>query len=218
MPKLNWAEIVKFAAKYGTALGVVAVVGWFLLGEYRDWRRGEGAPPVPVVAQPTERTATAPVVTVTAPLQAPVLPPKVVKRIAKDYGKSVATLNPAGEVVDDEGDVLPGGLEAGDLVLTEVELPKLPDGGDALVTRSPGGAVEVTVRPKPRKFFELRSDWAVGALLDPTGTGNWRGYARWNGLRIGRVYAVVEAGGERRASESGAYALVGAEMRFGSTR
>ena len=216
MKPIAWGSVVKAAAKYSSLLVATTVALWFLAGEWRQWVRNEGATPPPAVARQTSRVEKAADVTIpAAPLVAPALPPKVVKRIGKDYGKPVASLNASGEVVDSGGAIIPGGLEISDLVLTEVEIPRLPEGGGALVTRKPGGGVEVTVRAAPRRFFELRSEFSIGALVDPTGGGDWRGYARWSGLRLGRVHAIVEAGGLRHGGSLGGYALVGAEVRFG---
>ena len=216
LKRIAWAEVAKTAAKYSTILLIACGAMWLLLGEWSFWRHNDGARRPPIVARATARVAEAPQVKIPeAPLVAPALPPKVVKRIAKDYGKPVSTLTEAGEVVDSSGAIIPGGLEVSDLVLTEVEIPRLPEGGGALVTRKPGGGVEVTVRAAPRRFFELRSEFSVGALVDPTGGGDWRGYARWSGLRLGRVHAIVEAGGLRHGGSSGGYVMVGAELRFG---
>lgn len=214
--KAQWKPIGAWLAANAAVIGLVLAVLWIVLGEWREWKRGPGAPPAPVIAAPTERIAEAPRVVVEAPLVAPALPPKVVKRIAREYRKpGLATVEEDGSVVGADGHAIPGGISSAEVVLTEVELPPMPAGGGALVTREADGAIGVTVIPKPLPFVELRSEFAVGALIDPTGNGNWRGYARWTGLRIGRIHAVVEAGGESRSGSSGGYALLGAEFRFG---
>lgn len=220
LKRIAWGEVAKLAARI--AIGPVAIAGVlivvFIVGEWRDLRRMTETlqANTAALAKKSERVAEATAVTIEAPLVAPAVAPKVVRRIAKDYAKpQLATLTEAGEVVDSSGAIIPGGLEISDLVLTEVEIPRLPEGGGALVTRKPGGGVEVTVKAAPRRFFELRSEFSIGALVDPTGGGDWRGYARWSGLRLGRVHAIVEAGGLRHGGSLGGYALVGAEVRFG---
>lgn len=212
--KVN-ARSVLWCAKHLTVLAIGAWAALFVSGEVANWRRLPEVKPVPAVAPQTERVAEAPRVTVDAPLTAPQVAPRVLRKIVKDYGKPVATVDTAGTVVDDTGHAIPGGSESTDLLLAEVELPRMSEGGGAIVTRTPGGAVEVTVRAKPRRFLELRSEWSIGALVDPTGGGDWRGYARWSGLRLGRVHAIVEAGGLRHGGSSGGYVMVGAELRFG---
>lgn len=219
--KIEVRSVALWAAKNAALLIVGGLVALYISGELAAWRRGPEAPKGPVVAPVTERVAEAPAVRVEAPLAVPQLAPKVVRRIVKDYGKPVATVDEAGTVVDDTGHAIPGGIEAADLLLSEVALPRMPDGGGAIVTRTPGGAIEVTVRPQPRRFFDLRSEWAIGAMVDPLdlakgdGTIDGRAFVRFTGLRIGRVHAIAEGGGERLNGRSGGYVLVGAEIRFG---
>lgn len=213
--KVDARSVLLWCAKNLAVLGIGALVALFVAGELADWRRLPEVKPVPTVAPQAERVAEAPRVAVDAQLTAPQVAPRVLRKIVKDYGKPVATVDSAGAVVDDTGHAIPGGIEATDLLLAEVELPRMAEGGGAIVTRTPGGAVEVTVRAKPRRFLDLRSDWSIGALVDPTGGGDWRGYARWSGLRLGRVHAIVEAGGLRHGGSSGGYVMVGAELRFG---
>lgn len=227
LKRIAWGEVAKLAARI--AIGPVAIAGVlivvFLVGEWRDLRRMTETlqANTAALAKKTERVAEAPAVKIEAPLVAPAVAPKVVRRIAKDYAKpTLATVDEAGTVIDSAGHAIKGGIESSDLLVTEVQLPILPDGGGAIVTRAPGGAVEVTVRAKPRRFFDLRSEWSIGAMVDPldlaggNGTIDGRAFVRYSGLRLGRVHAIAEAGGERLNGRSGGYVLVGAEVRFGS--
>ena len=144
------------------------------------------------------------------------VPGRVLERLARDYDRpGLATVTAGGEVVDARGAVLPGGLAGAEVALGEFRLPRLPEGGSGLVTREPGGEVSLVVKPEARPFFALRSEWAVGAMVAPQDPGGeWRGYVRWSGLRLGRVHVVAEGGAQARAGASSAYALVGAEVRF----
>jgi hypothetical protein len=197
-------------------LGAVAAAVLLGLGEVAAWRKVREVERRVVTVAPTRRLASAELVRVPVDLAIPAVPWRVLERLAREYeAPRLATVTPAGEVVDARGAVLPGGLAGAEVALGEFRLPRLPEGGGALVTREPGGEVSLSVRPEARPFFGLRSEWAAGAMVSPADpAGEWRGYVRWSGLRVGRVHVVAEGGAQARAGASSAYALVGAEVRF----
>ena len=210
-----WASGSAAAGKLGVAV-VAALALLALLGELAAWRRGRELEQRVVQVAPTQRFADLERVRVPAELAVPVVPGRVLERLARDYDRpGLATVTPAGEVVDARGAVLPGGLAGAEVALGEFRLPRLPEGGSGLVTREPGGEVSLLAKPEARPFWSLRSEWAAGALVAPQDpAGQWRGYVRWSGLRVGRVHLVAEGGAQARAGTSSAYALVGAEVRF----
>ncbi|MBL0220042.1 MAG: hypothetical protein IPQ07_40020 [Myxococcales bacterium] len=206
------------AGKAWVALPVSAAVVVVLLavvGEVAQWRRAAKEDAAPVVAATTKRLDDVPRVPVAAELNVPALPKGKLGKIQDTYRAPVATVDRSGEVVDASGKAIPGGFAGAEVALEEVTLPRLPEGGSALVTRTASGDVSVHIAPKPRRFFELSPVWAVGALVSPLDTARSRVYVRFDGLRLGRVHVVGEAGQEWRAGSAGAYAMVGAELRFG---
>jgi len=211
----QWAAGSTAAVKLGAAV-VAALALLVLLGELAAWRRVREVERRVVQVAPTRRFAELERVRVPAELAVPVVPGRVLERLARDYDRpGLATVTAGGEVVEARGAVLPGGLAGAEVALGEFRLPRLPEGGGALVTREPGGEVSLVVKPEARRFVGLRSEWAVGAMLSPADpAGEWRGYVRWSGLRVGRVHVVAEGGAQARAGTSSAYALVGAEVRF----
>ena len=210
-----WASGSAAAGKLGAAV-VAALALLVVLGELAAWRRVREVERRVVQVAPTRRFADLERVRVPAELAVPVVPGRVLERLARDYDRpGLATVTPAGEVVDARGAVVPGGFGGAEVALGEFRLPRLPDGGGALVTREPGGEVSLVVKPEARRFVGLRSEWAAGALVAPGDpAGEWRGYVRWSGLRVGRVHVVAEGGAQARAGASSAYALVGGEVRF----
>lgn len=99
-----------------------------------------------------------------------------------------------------------------DDLLTRVEIPRAPDGGEAAVTLDAGGQVDVTFRPNRPSFFDLGGSFEVGAgvVLNSRGQG-YRLHAEKDLLRMGRTYLNIEGnldlvGGETDAS--GALLLV----------
>jgi len=222
MPETDWISRVRqwaagstAAVKLGAAV-VAALALLVVLGELAAWRRVREVEQRVVQVAPTRRFADIERVRVPAELAVPVVPGRVLERLARDYDRpALATVTPAGEVVDARGAVVPGGFAGAEVALGEFLLPRLPEGGSGLVTREPGGEVSLVVKPEARPFFALRSEWAVGAMVAPQDPGGeWRGYVRWSGLRLGRVQVVAEGGAQARAGASSAYALVGAEVRF----
>lgn len=102
-------------------------------------------------------------------------------------------------------------LNTNDL-LTSVEIPRAPDGGEAAVTLDSDGQVDVTFRPNRPKFFDLGGSLEVGGgvVLNSRGQG-FRLHAEKDLLRAGRMYLNLEGnldlvGGETDAS--GALLLV----------
>ena len=222
MPETDWISRVRqwaagstAAVKLGAAV-VAALALLVVLGELAAWRRVREVEQRVVQVAPTRRFADLELVRVPAELAVPVVPGRVLERLARDYDRpGLATVTPAGEVVDARGAVVPGGFGGAEVALGEFLLPRLPEGGSGLVTREPGGEVSLVVKPEARPFFALRSEWAVGAMVAPQDPGGeWRGYVRWSGLRLGRVHVVAEGGAQARAGASSAYALVGGEVRF----
>ena len=222
MPETDWISRVRqwaagstAAVKLGAAV-VAALALLVVLGELAAWRRVREVEQRVVQVAPTRRFADIERVRVPAELAVPVVPGRVLERLARDYDRpALATVTPAGEVVDARGAVVPGGFAGAEVALGEFLLPRLPEGGSGLVTREPGGEVSLVVKPEARPFFALRSEWAVGAMVAPQDPGGeWRGYVRWSGLRLGRVHVVAEGGAQARAGASSAYALVGGEVRF----
>jgi hypothetical protein len=199
-------------------LGAVAAAVLLGLGEVAAWRKVREVERRVVTVAPTRRLASAELVRVPVDLAIPAVPWRVLERLAREYeAPRLATVTPAGAVVDSSGRVLPGGLGGAELVLGEYRIPRLPEGGSVLVTREEGGALEVRVQPRPRPFVGIGSEWAVGGLAGPAPSGggvDWRGYVRWSGVRVGRVHLVLEAGAHAASGRSGAYALAGAELRF----
>lgn len=183
-------------------------------GEIGTWR--DRQPPPIIMLRPIKPVAEAPKVDVDTTLKVPALPPKKLRRIEKQIERPLATVTPAGEVIDSKGEAIPGGLGSSEVLLTATELPPAPDGGEVVVTRKPDGEVGVTLVRKPEKLIEFRPQYAVGVLVDPAGGGDFRGYARASLLRVARVHLVAEAGMERYGGRSTAagYALVGIEWRF----
>jgi hypothetical protein len=125
---------------------VYAIAGLALLflgGMIRDWYRPPppGPKPVPTVAKETSDIAKAEKQTVERRIQIPTLPPKTQARIERDFSLD---------------------LDATSL-LTKVETPPAPHGGEAVVTLSPEGATTVTFLPKPEPFFDLGGDWEIAA-------------------------------------------------------
>ena len=211
----RWASGSLAGVKLGAAL-LAALALLVLLGELAAWRSAREVERRVVQVAPTRRFADLERVRVPAELAVPVVPERTLERLAREYAvPELGTVTPAGEVVDARGAVLPGGLAGAEVALGEFRLPRLPEGGAGLVTREPGGAVALRVKPEARPFVGFRSEWAVGAMLAPNDpAGEWRGYVRWSGLRVGRVHVVAEGGAQARAGASSAYALVGAEVRF----
>lgn len=196
----------------------VAVVVAAALAELVAWYWPVAPVPAgPVVAVQTSRAAAAPEVKIAPELTVPALPPRVADKVRRDYAAPhVATVNTAGVPVDAKGSAIPGGFAGAEVALQEVTLPRLPAGGSALVTREPGGAVAVRVLPKPRPFVELRREWELEALASPIpGKSEGRVCARFTGLRLGRVRAIVEGGHAWRPGSSGLYVLAGARVEFG---
>lgn len=202
--------------RHGVTCAVGGALALLLAGELLDWRREQEPVRRVVTVRPTSRLADAELVRIPADLVVPVIPGRTLTRLERDYATGpLATVVPSGDIVGSSGSTLSGGLADAELVLGEFRLPRLPEGGGALVTREPGGEVSLVVKPEARPFFGLRSEWAVGAMVAPADpAGEWRGYVRWSGLRVGRVHVVAEGGAQARAGASSAYALVGAEVRF----
>ncbi|HRS37466.1 MAG TPA: hypothetical protein P5144_16105 [Thermoanaerobaculia bacterium] len=207
-----------WAAGRGLALAAGVAVALLLAGEIADWRRAQEPARRVVTVRPTARLANAELVRVPLDLDVPAIQGRTLARLERDYVTGpLTTVAPDGALVGSSGAVLPGGLAGAELVLGEFRLARLPDGGGALVTRDAGGGVDVRVLPEPRRFISFRPEWSVGGLVSPIGSDrDWRAYARWSGLRIGRIHAVVEGGAHGTGGRSGAYAMVGAEIRFGS--
>lgn len=196
------------------AVGVVVVV-LAVVGGVAKWRQTTREEAAPIVATTTPRLENVPRVDVAVALKAPVLPDRKLRKVRETYRADVATVDKSGKVVAEGGKAIPGGFAGAEVALEEVTLPRLPDGGSALVTRTPTGEVSVRVAPRPRRFFELSPVWAVGALVSPLDSTRSRAYVRFDGLRLGRVHVVGEAGQEWRAGSSGSYVMVGGEIRFG---
>jgi hypothetical protein len=91
----------------------------------------------------------------------------------------------------------------------------MPEGGTALVTLEPGGAVEVTVKPEPERVFDFRATWEVGGLygLGSEGDTRARGWAAVEPLRFGRIHLLAEAGVDLRSGETDVYVMAGAVWR-----
>ena len=204
--------------RHGVTCAVGGALALLLAGELLDWRREQEPVRRVVTVRPTSRLADAELVRVPADLVVPVIPGRTLARLERDYATGpLATVVPSGDIVGSSGSTLSGGLADAELVLGEFRLPRLPEGGGALVTRDAGGGVDVRVLPAPRRFLSIRPEWSIGGLVSPSGAErDWRAYGRWSGLRIGRVHAVVEGGAHRTGNRSGAYAMLGAEIRFGA--
>lgn len=79
-------------------------------------------------------------------------------------------------------------------LLTQVEVPKAPDGGEAAVTITPEGSVGVTFKPNRRSFWELGGDWEIGGGLVAHGLEQGvRLHGAKDLLRAGRINLKIEA-------------------------
>ena len=113
----QWAAGSAAAVKLGAAV-VAALALLVLLGELAAWRRVREVEQRVVQVAPTRRFADLERVRVPAELAVPVVPGRVLERLARDYDRpGLATVTPAGEVVDARGAVLPGGLAGAEVAL-----------------------------------------------------------------------------------------------------
>ena len=107
MPETDWISRVRqwaagstAAVKLGAAV-VAALALLVLLGELAAWRRVREVEQRVVQVAPTRRFADLERVRVPAELAVPVVPGRVLERLARDYDRpGLATVTPAGEVVD----------------------------------------------------------------------------------------------------------------------
>lgn len=211
--KLAWRIV---SSRPAVAIGA-ALAALVLVGEYRDFREQAREEATPAPAPPTaleQRAEVAPVPCEGAPggvLQTLEPGKRDRRRLAETYRRPEleAPAAPAGGFV-------PGELErVAPAILGERELPALPEGGTALVTLEADGRVEVTVAPRPRKFFDWRSTWEIGGLYGrgQDGEERARGWVAVEPTRAGRIHLRLEAGADLRAGTSDAYVMAGAVWR-----
>lgn len=216
-------DAAKLAWKLATSRPAVAlgaaVVALVLGGECRAFREQahQEATPAPAVPTALERRAeVAPVPCEGAPggvLQTLEPGERDRRKLAKKYGRPDLEVAPEPTRA---GGFVPGELErVAPAILGERELPKLPEGGTALVTLEADGRVEVTVAPRPRKFFDWRSTWEAGGLYGrgQGGEERARGWVAVEPTRAGRIHLRLEAGVDLRAGTSDAYVMAGAVWR-----
>lgn len=79
--------------------------------------------------------------------------------------------------------------EAGRQLLTEVTIPKLENGGTAIVTVNEAGATEVKVAPARASFFQLGGNFEVGAGM-VYAAGHGQGFTIHAGKDLGRVWKI----------------------------
>jgi hypothetical protein len=204
LAKAAWSRPVLIAA--ALAAGVL------LAGEIRDHIAGNAELTAPRIARPSrdsQRWERAPLPD--CPQLVTLKPPvKARARLERDFGVPLQAL--AGTSA--EFAPLSGSQRARE-VLAVRDLGRLPYGGETLVTLPPGGGeVEVTIKPKPRPFFELTGAYGMGGLY---GVGDasraWRAYVMAEPLRLGRWHLRGEAGVTDVRGDPTWYALAGAEWR-----
>lgn len=219
-------QALKLAWKLATSRPAVAlgaaVVAIVLGGECHSFREEARQEATPAPAPPTDleqRAEVAPVPCEGAPggvLQTLEPGKRDRRRLAETYRRpELEAPSTAVEKSEQAGGLtLPDGWLASQ-ILGERELPKLPEGGTALVTLEADGRVEVTVAPRPRKFFDWRSTWEIGGLYGrgQDGEERARGWVAVEPTRAGRIRLRLEAGADLRAGTSDAYVMAGAVWR-----
>lgn len=216
-------ELRALNAVWLLAAGAVLVVLLVLVGECRDFREQARQEATPAPAPPTaleQRAEVTPVPCEGAPggvLQTLEPKPRDRRRLAETYRRPELEAAPEPTRA---GGFVPGELErVAPAILGERELPKLPEGGTALLTLEADGRVEVTVAPRPRKFFDWRSTWEIGGLYGrgQDGEERARGWVAVEPTSAGRIRLRLEAGADLRAGTSDAYVMAGAVWRSTKT-
>lgn len=169
------------------ALGCLgALLLLFVAGLVRDYYRKPeptGVRPPPVVAKPMKTVASAPKRVVERKLVVPELPPKAVERVEQRFSLDLSA----------------------EELLTHVEIPKAPYGGEAAVTLPATGEPQVTFVANPRPFFDLGGEWAIagGPVLHHDGELAVRLRVAKDLARVGPVFIRVEGAvtGARHNSE-----------------
>lgn len=201
----------------GLSLGAIlaAVVAFLIFGaEFRSFRARAQADAAPVVALPT---------VVEEKAAEKVLPGRNVQAI--EPGQKGRQKIAARYERPDLAEVPPPAPPAGDPsaadqpphveIIGEREIPMLPDGGTGLLTFEADGRVELTVKPKRRKFLEWSPVYEAGAVYGIGTAGETRGRA-WvavEPLRLGKCYVRAEGGAEVRAGVTDGYVAAGAVCR-----
>ncbi len=204
--KAGWKVITSRPALVAAAL----LAGIVVAGECNRFRGQARREAVPTLAPPTKLELGSRVVTLPCETIQTIEPGKRGRaRLAEVYGRpDLAREAPS----ESSGGAVEGSIAR---ILGERELPALPRGGTALITLEPGGAVAVTVKPKPERLFELSTTWEVGALagIGTAGDTRARGWAAVEPIRWGNLHLRAEAGADLRAGTSDGYLLVGAVWR-----
>ncbi len=154
---------------------------FFAAGAVKDWYFPDdpyGYGSTALTRQPSQRTletkvvAKAPHKTLATTVSVPELTPRQTKKIEERYGLNLNI----------------------DRLLTEVSIPKLPDGGEAAVTLSPDGQTTVTVQPHRPNFLDIGGGFEVGAgmLVDSRLGEGFRLHAAKDLARVGRINIKLE--------------------------
>lgn len=179
--------MAKFKAWLG-GIGTGALVAsalWalVLIGECKAWRGLAKVEKRPVHVSQTERFKGYQTVKVPLDLEIPVVPKKDLGKLAGKYGRPDLVPKKSGD-----GESISGGL-GNPVILGEYSIPKLPYGGNALVSASQGGVVSVDVSPNQKKFFDFDSSWRVraGVGVDSSGQEVLGVLVGWTGPTTGRI-------------------------------
>jgi len=181
------ASLKSIAASMGTGALVASGI-WILVlaGECKAWRGAAKVEKRPIHVSQTERFKDYPTVKVPLDLEIPVIPYKDRSKLADKYGRPDLVPPDAfkGDLSPDLG--LGGATPS---ILGEFALPRLPEGGDALVTAGPDGRVRVDVAPRPKPFFGFEPEWRIRAGVGVDSAGQTVGgvLVGWTAPRTGRI-------------------------------
>lgn len=216
----RWKETLAKTGLSTTALVVCTLAAVAIVGECTDFRADAKKAAAPTVAPPTKieqkaETKILPCRDVVAieprpwdrerlaeKYRRPDLAPKPARvdaALARDFEAGMTNLHPAE-------------------ILGERQLPKLPNGGTALLTLEPDGRSEITIIEAPPKLFEWRATYEAGVLYGmgtSSGTGDTRGraWAAVEPFRFARLHLRAEAGVDIRNGTTDGYAMAGIVWR-----
>lgn len=205
--------------RHGVTCAVGGALALLLAGELLDWRREQEPVRRVVTVRPTSRLADAELVRIPADLVVPVIPGRTLTRLERDYATGpLATVVPSGDIVGSSGSTLSGGLADAELVLGEFRLPRLPEGGggpgDARRRRRSrrSGVASSPPLPLHPPGVVHRGGWSRRPARNATGGPTAAGA----GCESAASMPWSKAGVHRTGNRSGAYAMLGAEIRFGA--
>lgn len=199
------AKLLTLFAGVSVGAIVAAVLGLLIFGaEFRSFRARAKADAAPVVAPPTKLEAGSDdKLLLDRDVQAIEPGKRGRQKIAEKYDRPDLTAEAVAETI------AAGAIPAE--VLGERTIPC--PGGDAegLLTLEPSGRVEITVKPKPEKFWDWRSSYEAGAVYGRSLAGEvrGRGWVAAEPFGAGRFRLRGEAGVDVHGGISDGYVMAG---------